>query len=184
MVFLNDESYIEKIKNGDSAAFSFLINKYKGLVFSITSNVLKNPQDAQDAAQESFLKVYQQLHKFEGRSKFSTWLYTITYRTAINKLKEERIQVIPLSEEIIESDLLDPAIDPAEKLQAKQIQFYVDKAIQKLPVIDGLLITLFYSKDLSIKEIQEITGLSTPNIKIKLYRARKTLERELKFLLQ
>ena len=78
--------YIERVKKGDTASFQFLVEKYQDLVFSVALKVVRNPDDAQDAAQEGFIKAYQQLYKFEGKSKFSTWLYTITYRAAVDKL--------------------------------------------------------------------------------------------------
>ena len=177
----DDRYYIDKVKNGDPASYAFLVNRYKDMVYSIGLKILRDADDAQDLAQECFIKAYQQIHTFQGNSKFSTWLYTIAYRTAVTRLKENKVNTITLDED--QYEVPDNLPGQFEQLQAKQIKQQVQKAIQKLPEIDALLVTLFYINDLPIKEIEEITGLSKPNVKIKLYRARKVLEKELKFLL-
>lgn len=181
MDYTDDGYYIDKIKNGNPASYAFLVNRYKNMVYSIAIKILRDPDEAQDIAQDVFIKAYQQIDKFEGKSKFSTWLYTIVYRTAVTKLKESRIETITMGDEA--GEVLDSLPDQFDQLQSKQVQQYVKAAIQKLPQIDALLVTLYYINDLPIKEIEEITGLSKPNVKIKLYRARKVLENELRFLL-
>ncbi len=176
-----DLYYIDKINNGDQAAYAFLVDKYKDMVYSIAIKILRDTDDAQDIAQDSFIKAYQQLSAFQGRSKFSTWLYTITYRTAITRLKTNKIDTVVLGDDI--DDVADHQPGQLDQLQSKQVKQLVKQAIDKLPQIDALLVTLYYINDLPIKEIEEITGLTKPNIKIKLYRARKVLERNLRFLM-
>lgn len=181
MVHTEDLYHIDKVKNGDHASYAFLVNKYKDMVYSIAIKILRDADDANDIAQDCFIKAYQQIHKFEGKSKFSTWLYTIVYRTCVTKLKENKVETVAMGDEI--SEISDHLPGQFEQLQARQVKQYVQAAIQKLPQIDALLVTLYYINDLPVKEIEEITGLSKPNIKIKLYRARKVLEKDLKFLL-
>jgi RNA polymerase sigma factor (sigma-70 family) len=176
-----DQYYLDKINNGDQASYAFLVNKYKDMVYSIAIKILRDTDEAQDIAQDSFIKAYQQIGSFRGKSKFSTWLYTITYRTAVTRLKVNKVETVSLGEDI--DDFADHLPGQLEQLQTKQVKQYVKQAIDKLPQIDALLVTLYYINDLPVKEIEEITGLSKPNIKIKLFRARKVLERELKFLL-
>jgi len=177
---IEDRYFLDKISNGDTAAYAFLVDRYKDMVYSIAIKILRDSDDAQDIAQDCFIKAYQQLHKFEGKSKFSTWLYTIVYRASVTRLKEKRVETIALVDEMEISDHLPGSLD---LLQSKQVKQYVRAAIDKLPEMDALLVTLYYINDLSIKEIEEITGLSKTNVKIKLFRARKVLEKELKFLL-
>ncbi|MES2427014.1 MAG: sigma-70 family RNA polymerase sigma factor [Bacteroidota bacterium] len=180
MEHIEDRYFLDKISNGDTAAYAFLVDRYKDMVYSIAIKILRNSDDAQDIAQDCFIKAYQQLHKFEGKSKFSTWLYTIVYRESVTRLKEKRVETVALVDELEIADHLPGQLD---LLQAKQVKKYVRAAIDKLPETDASLITLYYISDLPIKEIEEITGLSKTNIKIKLFRARKVLEKELKFLL-
>ena len=179
-----EQDCLYRIKGGDPAPFSFLVDKYKYMAYTIALKILDNAEDAQDAAQESFIKAYQQIHQFEGKSKFSTWLYTIVYRTSLSKLKENRIKTLSISEQINENYTQDLTSPQLAQLQAKDEQRYVRQAIQKLPKTEALLVTLFYINENTIREIQEITGLSLANIKIKLFRARKKLERELHFLVE
>jgi len=179
-----EEVYINRIKNGDLAPYTFIVDKYKHMAYTIALKILCNIEDAQDVAQESFIKAYQQIQQFEGRSKFSTWLYTIVYRTAISKSKENRIETVSISNSINENYSQDGGTPQLEQLQLKDEQRLVKQAIQRLPKTEALLVTLFYMNENSVSEIHEITGLSLANIKIKLFRARKKLERELQFLIK
>ncbi|HWZ36560.1 MAG TPA: sigma-70 family RNA polymerase sigma factor [Mucilaginibacter sp.] len=178
----DDRYYIDKVKNGEPASYAFLVNKYKDMVYSIGLKMLRDADDAQDLAQESFIKAYRQIHSFQGNSKFSTWLYTITYRTAVSCLKENKINTIVLDEDT--HKVADTLPGQFEQLYARQVKQQVQAAIQKLPETDALLVTLYYINDLPIKEIEEITGLSKANIKIKLHRARKVLEKYLRYWLE
>jgi RNA polymerase sigma-70 factor (ECF subfamily) len=177
----DDPYYIEKTQNGDSAAYAFIVNKYKDMVYSIAIKILRDTDEANDIAQDSFIKAYRQISQFQGKSKFSTWLYTITYRTAVTRLNDKRVETVSMDVEV--DEIANNLPDQFDQLQAKQVKHYVKQAIEKLPPIDATLVTLYYINDLPIKEIEEITGMSKPNIKIKLFRARKVLEHRLKFLL-
>ena len=178
-----DQVYINKVKNGDPASYAHLVERYKNMAYTIALRILKNAEDAEDAAQESFLKAYQQLHQFESKAKFSTWLYTIVYRVSVSKLKEKRILAVEISDMIMEEYTSDFAVPQLENIQAAEQQKYIREAIGRLPETEGLLITLFYINDSSVKEIEAITGLSESNIKVKLFRARKILEEQLRFLM-
>jgi RNA polymerase sigma factor (sigma-70 family) len=184
MEHIEDQVWLDKIKNGNPASYSFIVDKYKPMVYTIAVKILSNPDDAQDTAQESFIKAYQQIASFAGKSKFSTWLYTITYRTAISKLKENRIVTVEMSTDLEEQYISDRSASGLEQLQLKQQKKQVQAAIQKLPKMEALLVTLYYMNEMPVKEIEEITGLGASNIKIQLFRARKKLERELRPLLE
>ncbi len=169
-----DLMYVERVRRGDSASYRFLVEKYQHMAFTLALNVLKNQADAEDAAQEGFLKAYQNIHKFEEKSKFSTWLYTIVYRCAVEKIPTRQYQ-----------DLQDHYIDDyhgESQILTEERENLVRKAILSLPRTESLLITLFYMDNCSIKEIQAITELSESNIKVKLFRAKKTLQERLRFL--
>jgi RNA polymerase sigma-70 factor (ECF subfamily) len=181
MMHTEDQFYLDKILNGDPASYAFLVNKYKDMVYSIAIKILRDPDDAQDLAQECFITAYQQLHKYQGRSKFSTWLYTIVYRAAVTQLRQNKLDTTFIGDSV--NEVSDGANNQFDQLQSKQVGQQVRIVIDKLPQTEALLVTLYYINDLPIKEIQEITGLSKPNIKIKLFRARKKLEHELAFLL-
>ena len=181
MKHLEDQVYLDKILNGDPASYAVLVNKYKDMVYSIAIKILRDADDAQDLAQECFITAYQQLHKYQGRSKFSTWLYTIVYRAAVTQLRQNKLDTTFIGDSV--NEVSDSANNQFDQLQSKQVGQQVRIAIDRLPQTEALLVTLYYINDLPIKEIQEITGLFKSNIKIKLFRARKKLERELAFLL-
>ncbi|UFH57204.1 RNA polymerase sigma factor [Spirosoma sp. KNUC1025] len=178
-----DQVYIDKVKHGDSASYAFLVDRYKHMAYTIALRILRNAEDAEDAAQEGFVKAYQQIHRFEGKSKFSTWLYTIVYRVAITKLEQQRVATVPIHEEDAKTYLRHYQTPQLEHLQESEQRTYIKEAIERLPATEGLLITLYYLDEKTIREIEEITGLSESNIKVKLFRARKVLEEQLRFLL-
>ena len=175
--------YIRRVLDGEHAAFAFLVDRYKRMVYSIAWRVLGNQEDAQDVAQEGFIKSYQQLHQFEGKSRFSTWLYTIVYRTALAKARELKVKTFSITEQFKETFTNDYSSPQLTLMQTDDEQRSVSQAINALPKTEALLVILYYIDENSISEISQITGLSKANIKIKLYRARKKLERELMFLL-
>lgn len=179
-----EQVYINRVKSGDTAPYAFIVDKYKHMAFTIAFKILANAEDAQDAAQESFIKAYQQIRQFEGKSKFSTWLYTIVYRTAISKLKQNKIETISISNSISENYSQGYTAPQLEQLELNDEKLQVKQAIQKLTKTEALLVTLFYMNENTVKEIHEMTGLSLANIKINLFRARKKLERELRFLIK
>ena len=78
----NDEYYIDLIINGDTNAFEVLVDRYKDMVFTLTLRILKNREEAEEAAQDTFMKTYKSLSRFKGDSKFSTWIYKIAYNTS------------------------------------------------------------------------------------------------------
>ncbi|WP_367914080.1 RNA polymerase sigma factor [Leadbetterella sp. DM7] len=174
-----DLMYVERVKRGDTASFRFLVDKYQDMAFTIAYRILKNAGDAEDAAQEGFVKAYQQIHRFEGRSKFSTWLYTVIYRSAIDKTHGKRF--LKIDEAGYEKQ--GHTDTPVQKLMEEEQSEAIKKAVDALPPTESLLITLFYMDDCSIREIADISGLSEMNIKVKLFRARKTLQERLRFLL-
>ena len=183
LMHTEEQAYIERVKKGDSASYAFLVNKYKNMAFTVALKIVNNREDAEDIIQESFLKAYQQIHTFENKSKFSTWLYTIVYRAALNKLHRNKVEFFTIDDEVHQNYAFEETSTPAESLEIKDEQRYVKEAIQRLPQIEALLITLYYLNENSLKEIEEITGLNMNNIKIRLFRARKKLEQELHFLL-
>lgn len=178
-----DDVYIDRIKKGDPASYAFIVDKYKDMAYTIALRVLRNSGDAEDTAQESFLKAYQQIHRFEGKSKFSTWLYTIVYRTSITKLQKTKVETLSMYDGFSYQYLHDEAEDQMEKLLVTDKRKFINEAIGRLPPTESLLITLFYLNENTIKEIVVITGLTESNVKVKLFRAKKILQEQLRFLL-
>ena len=180
----SDQIYIDKVLAGDTNAFAYLINKYKNMSYTIAIKIVKSHEDAEEVAQDSFLKAYEKLNTFKGNAKFSTWLYTIVYRNAITKIRKKKVTTTDIDDYVIDNHSEGDDFPQLEALKNEEQQKYVRQAIEKLSEKDALLITLFYMNDNSIEEIEQITGLSQSNIKVKLFRARKKLNLELSGLLK
>ena len=184
MTIEDDHILIDKVLRGDQSAFHQLVLKYQNFVFTITHRVLSSREEAEEAAQDTFLKVYRTLGKFERKSKFSTWLYSVAYRTAIDTVRKKKLHVDSIDQEDSYLQISDTQKTPDLLLQNQDLQVQLKAAIQRLKPVDASVITLFYLHEKNVKEIAEITGLSVSNIKTKLHRLRETLRQELSFLLK
>ncbi|CAA9211326.1 MAG: hypothetical protein AVDCRST_MAG56-2385 [uncultured Cytophagales bacterium] len=183
MKALQDEYYIGCVLNGEVSAYRFLVERYQKMVYSIALKILGNARDAEDAAQDSFIKAYEHLHTFGEKSKFSTWLYSLTYRLCLNRLKETKRELTFLADALPEQEPEDVVLLPG-RFTEKERERMIKEAIDALPQQEGLLVLLYYYEEKSVREIEQITGLGASNIKIKLFRARKVLESKLSYLLE
>ncbi len=179
----NDQIYIDKVKAGDVASFSHLVERYKDMAYTVALKILRNSEDAEEVAQDSFVKAFQQLNTFQGKSKFSTWLYTIVYRTAISKTRKKKLEVTDIDAYVVNNYTTDSSSSQIDALTREEQQRYIAQAIDQLPELDALLVTLFYMNDNTLDEIKDITGYSKTNVKVRLFRARKKLYRILEQLL-
>lgn len=179
-----DQIYIDKVLQGETNAFAYLVNKYKNLAYTVALKIVRNHEDAEEIAQDSFVKAYTQLHTFKGESKFSTWLYTIIYRNSISKIRKKKIDTVDVDDYIIENHKTDFDFPQIEAIKNEEQKKYVTEAISNLSENDALLITLYHLNECSVEEIEEITGLTKTNIKVKLFRIRKKLYNELSLLLK
>lgn len=179
-----DQIYIEKILQGDISSYNYLVNNYKDMVYTIALKIVRNHEDAEEIAQDSFVKAFQKLQSFRGESKFSTWLYTIVYRTAISKIRKKNIETTDIDDFVIENHSVDFSFPQLDLLKVEEQKKYVKIAIDSLSELDALLITLFYLNENTFDEINEITGLTKTNIKVRLFRARKKLYKELSQILE
>lgn len=182
---LDDLVLINHVLGGNNAAFRTLVERYQDYVFTITHRILRKREEAEEAAQDAFLKAYKMLNTFERKSKFSTWLYTIAYRTAIDALRRQKPEAQSLSDTESFLQLADKTQEsPAEQLQSGDVQEVLQQAIQRLKPEDGTLVTLYYLHEKTVKEIAKITGLTESNVKVKLHRLREALKQQLSHLLK
>ena len=163
---------IHRILSGDSHAFGELVQEYQHMVYTVCIRVLRNPEDAQEAAQDAFVKAYRNLQGFSGGSKFSTWLYTIAYRSAISRGRQRRTDTSSLDEQVHQT----VAAAATERLHKTDVQHYLTQALEKLTPEESTILNLHYLDELSVEEIVTITGLSASNVKVRLFRSRKSLE--------
>lgn len=180
MAIIEDQHYINLILNGNPNAFATLVDRYKDMVYTLALKMVTNREEAEEIAQDTFIKIYNSLSKFKGESKFSTWVYKITYNTCLDALKKRKKEkTVSYIEDFnehqtkaIESVL--ESIDENEKNKA------IQKCLEELPGDDGFLLTLYYFDGQSIEEISKAMKVTTDNVKVKLFRTRKKLATILK----
>ena len=171
----NDQIYIDQILNGDTQAFSVLVDRYKDLVFTLALRMMKNREEAEEVSQDTFIKVFKSLNRFKGESKFSTWIYKVTYNCCLDRLKKLKRShaTVPIDEfSANKLGMMDNALDAMEKGERHAA---VKHCLNQLPSEDAFLITMYYFEEQSLEEISKIIGLKPNNVKVKLFRARKKL---------
>ena len=178
-----DRYYISKVLEGDVQAFSYLVDKYKDMAYTLAFRILKNRENAEEVAQDAFLKVYQNLGKFRSKSKFSTWLYRIVYNTAISKVRVKQKSTISIEDEKF-YEIGDDEHDVNKSFDIENNKMILQRLLSKLDESDRALITLYYLDECKISEISEITGYNSSNIKVKLHRIRKKMQEELQRILK
>ena len=174
---LNDREIIGRVLRGETQLYAELVNRYQNFVFTITLRYASHREDAEEIAQDVFVKAYRSLADFRGESKFSTWLYTIVNTTCITFLRKKKLDVQSLdNEKVFEvADNVDSGFRANQVEQKSKIQM-VNKAIQLLSPDDAKLITLFYKGEQSLDEIGKILGIDPNTVKVKLQRARTRLK--------
>lgn len=183
MKFQKDSYYISKIKEGDPGAYAFLVDKYKKMTFNVALQLMGNREDAEEIAQDAFLKAYQALDSYKGESKFSTWIYRIIYNTAISRLRKKKLDVSSIDDDFTTSVNVKSTQSALQEVRDIERKKYLSEALKRLSGDERNLITLFYLEENSVDEVCSITGLSTSNVKVKLHRARKKLYAQLEMAL-
>ncbi|SDS72811.1 RNA polymerase, sigma subunit, ECF family [Formosa sp. Hel1_31_208] len=171
----NDQILINQIIDGNTNAFSMLVDNYKDLVFTLALRMLKNREEAEEVAQDTFIKAYKSLDKFKGDSKFSTWIYRVAYNTCLDRIKKNKkyindVEINEFTEHQVKT--IDSALD---QMEVKEKELAMKRCIASLPNEDSFLLTLYYFDDLSLDEISKIVGITANTIKVKLFRCRKKL---------
>lgn len=171
----SDLYLIKRTLNGDTNAYGSLVKRHQDYIFNVVLKMLRNREEAEEVAQDAFIKAYNVLESFKGDAKFSTWLYKIAYRKALDRIKtNNRSRTLELVENLTEdtSAHLETGLDILLLAEKQEI---IKRCILRLPETEAAIVTLFYFEEQSVKEIAEITSLSEDNIKVKLFRSRKLL---------
>ncbi|MBW7912609.1 MAG: RNA polymerase sigma factor [Taibaiella sp.] len=170
-----DADIIHRVLQGDRSAYALLVDRYRHLVYTLALRMLNNTEDAEEAAQDVFIKAFHALRSYNGNGKFSTWLYTITRNTCISRSRSSKQPVLPQEEEKLARLA---GHDESHNLQQEQAgrKKILAKAIDMLAADEAEIITLYYIQEQTVDELSKILGLSVSNIKVKLYRARKKLK--------
>ncbi|MBL7747749.1 MAG: sigma-70 family RNA polymerase sigma factor, partial [Chitinophagaceae bacterium] len=141
---LNDNEIISQVLSGDHQAYAGLVNRYQNYVFTLTLRMVKNREDAEEVAQDVFIKAYKYLADFKGASKFTTWLYTIVNNTAISFLRKKKLDIHSLdNEKVFEAADSQDSGMRANLVEQKSKLGMVNQAINLLSPDDAQIITLF-----------------------------------------
>ena len=178
MNVVDEHKIIQRVLNGDVKAFEEIVIIFQDMVYTLANRVVKNHEIAQEVAQDVFIKVFQSLNKFNEKSKLSTWIYRITYNLSINSYRSQKRQMI--TTEIDSNTISGYSPDALTEMSKEERRQVINKSILLLPETERIIITLYYYEELPVAEIAEIVGISTQNIKVKLFRSRKKLYIELK----
>jgi RNA polymerase sigma factor (sigma-70 family) len=177
---LTDIELIDQSLAGNQAAYADLVKRHQRFVFTLALRFAKGREDAEEITQDCFVKAYRSLASFQRQSKFSTWLYSIVYTTAMTFLRKKRVDTTSIDNEDtyiqLESHTSGFENNTAE---SKSRSFYVNQAIEQLLPDDAMIITLFYKAEQSLEEIAQVMGMETNNVKVKLFRARQRLKEKL-----
>jgi RNA polymerase sigma-70 factor (ECF subfamily) len=185
-----DAALIRAFREGDKAAFDSLVLRHKDRLFNLCYRLLGDYEEANDSAQETFIKVYGSLKKFRFESAFSTWLYRIAVNTCKNKLKssafrQKRMMVHvdnPVSGNRSQPgrEIQDDSQSPAIELEKKERMRVIQEAINALPPEQKEVVTLRDIEGFSYEEVAEITGFNLGTVKSRLARARQDLRKKLR----
>jgi RNA polymerase sigma factor (sigma-70 family) len=170
-----DADIIQRVLQGDRNAYTLLVDRYRHLVYTLALRMLSNAEDAEEVAQDAFIKAYHALGTYNGHSKFSTWLYTITRNTCISRTRTPRQAILPREEQQL-AMIAGPDESINQQQEQKAKKKILAEAIKMLAADESEIITLYYIHEQTVDEICRITGFGGSNVKVKLYRARKKLK--------
>src|SRR5688572_18449805 len=177
---LGDNEVISRVLLGEQNAFAELVTRYQNYVFTLILRMIKSREDAEEIAQDVFVKAYRSLADFRGESKFSTWLYTITNTTCITFLRKKKLDVHSLdNEKVFEVAGNKDSGLRANVVEQKSRVNMVTRAIAMLSPDDAEIITLFYKAEQSLEEIARILGLEINTAKVRLHRDRGRLKEKM-----
>ncbi|HUR37538.1 MAG TPA: RNA polymerase sigma factor [Terriglobales bacterium] len=173
-------------REGDMQAFEQLIQKYDRNVFRIAQHITQNREDAEDVVQDAFLKAYQNLNKFQGNSKFYTWLVRIAVNEALMRLRKRKADKTVSMDEDVETEdgsmpreVADWSPNPEQLFGQSELGDILGKTIQGLPASFRTVFVLRDVEGMSTEETAEMLGLSVPAVKSRLLRARLQLRERL-----
>lgn len=175
-----DNEIITRVLRGEHQLFADLVSRYQNFVFTLALRYAPLREDAEEIAQDVFVKAYKALKDFRGESKFSTWLYSIVNSTSITFLRKKKLDIHSLdNEHVFEAADSQVSGMDANQVENKSRVAMVTRAIQLLSPDDAKLITLFYKAEQSLDEIAQIMDLETNTVKVKLFRARTRLKEKM-----
>ncbi len=174
-----ETEWIDRVLAGDTRAYAELVDGYKRFAFTIALKVVENRADAEEVAQDSFIKAYQGLRHFNRQSRFSTWLYRIVFNTAVS-FKRTHKRVFSGIEKVEVAD----GYSVQGHLQVQDQTRFIQRALDHLNEADRLAVQLYYIKEFSVEEVAQLMGQNENTVKVRIHRARLRLGNELQRILK
>jgi RNA polymerase sigma factor (sigma-70 family) len=182
----SDIQLIERILRGETAAYRALVNRHKDYAFTIAYRLLNNREEAEEAAQDGFVRAFNGLANFNREAKFTTWFYRVVVNAALTIQQKKKLPTedlenaknIPYGSQVLRGS------EEKNIFKQKEQRYYIDLALKQLSSDDVVIITLFYLKEQSLDEIAEICNIEANSVKVKLHRARKRLAEVMQVLLK
>lgn len=168
-----EEVWIREAQAGNKQSFSRLVEAYQRPVYNLTYRMLGSQEEAEDAAQETFLRAYSRLDQYDMNHKFSTWLFSIANHHCIDRLRKRRTKYVSIDENPVLENLEHEAPQPEEDLLSQELAAELQKLLDKLDPDYRTPLILRYWEDCSYEEIAETMGLTVSAVKSRLFRARK-----------
>ena len=172
-----EQQWIQEVLAGNKQAYAHIINKYKNRLYATILRMTKNPHDAGDLVQEAFIKIYEQLEKYDGRGTFSSWLYRVAFNHCMDEFRKKHYQMkqVEIHDELME-DPKHPEVIFLKKEKSRQLE----RLISTLPKDERMIILLRYVNELSYDEISEIADVPVSTVRNKLHRAKKKMRETVK----
>ncbi len=182
----SDWVVVQRVQQGDVAAFDALILKYRERVYGVLYNLTSNREDAADLTQDAFIKAFQSINRFQGQASFFTWLYRIAVNSALTHLRKARLRTFFSFDRVQEDEYVASVINQlADKNGADrdavlgELQEKLNEAMQKLSIKHRTVVTLYEIDGLSHEQIAEVVGCSVGTVRSRLHYAKQLLQAEL-----
>jgi RNA polymerase sigma-70 factor (ECF subfamily) len=180
-----DAELVKAAQGGDERAIRDLLGRYRTVVYNVAYRMLRNEEDATDAAQETFIRVFRALERFDERYKFKSWILRITSNYCIDQLRKRDYRTVSLDAPVetedgsvgLEIAGSEPA--PDEVLDREEQRMVIERAIDSLPPDHRMAIVLRHTEDLSYEEISDVLGVPLGTVKARIHRARISLQKKL-----
>ncbi len=180
----NDQEKIESCQSGNTEAFSYLVEKYKNLIYQLALRMTGNYHDSEDIAQEAFIKAYRSLHQYNPNYSFSSWLHKIALNTIRDKMRRKDSNITFFASQEEDNEIKNPLHINDDKLTMNPEEWHVHQeskndllsAINSLPLIHKEIIILRHMQNLSYHEIASILNIPMNSVKVRLHRARTQLK--------
>lgn len=183
---IDDSILISQALKGEQTAYGQLLKKYQGAIFSFIYKIIQEKNDAEDLAQETFIKAFSSLPLFNNEFAFSTWLFKIASNNCIDYLRKKRLKTYSIDKPIeskdgtVPHDLPDPFINPETEYIESERRSQIDRAIARLPKKYQVIIVMRHKEEKSYEEISEALHIPIGTVKARIFRAREKLKKLLK----